>query len=60
VADTMRAFRLTQWQQPPEIVEIEIPDPAAGEVRIKVAGNGLCQSDLHMPELPAAMEQFMG
>jgi propanol-preferring alcohol dehydrogenase len=60
VADTMRAFRLTQWQQPPEIVEIKIPEPAAGEVRIKVAGNGLCQSDLHMPELPAAMEQFMG
>jgi len=60
LADTMRAFRMMQWQQPPEIVEIEVPEPGSGEVRIKVAGNGLCQSDLHMPELPAAMEQFMG
>jgi len=56
----MRAFRMTQWQQPPEIVEIEVPEPGPGEVRIKVAGNGLCQSDLHMRDLPAAMEQFMG
>jgi alcohol dehydrogenase, propanol-preferring len=60
LADTMRAFRMTQWQQPPELVEIETPEPGPGQVRIKVAGNGLCQSDLHMPEVPAAMEQFMG
>lgn len=60
MADTMRAFRMTQWQAPPELVEIEVPEPGPGQVRIKVAGNGLCQSDLHMPELPAAMEQFMG
>lgn len=60
LTDTMRAFRMTQWQQPPELVEIEVPEPGPGEVRIKVAGNGLCQSDLHMPELPAAMEQFLG
>lgn len=60
MTQTMRAFRMTQWQQPPELVEIERPEPGPGEVRIKVAGNGLCQSDLHMPEVPAAMEQFMG
>lgn len=58
VPDTMRAFRLTRWQAPPELVEIPIPDPGPGEVRIKVAGNGLCQSDLHMPELPPAMEHL--
>lgn len=51
---------MTAWQSPPELVEIDVPEPGPGEVRIKVAGNGLCQSDLHMPELPAAMEQFMG
>lgn len=60
MANTMRAFRMIEWQRPPEIVEIEVPEPGPGEVRIKVAGNGLCQSDLHMPELPAAMEQFLG
>jgi len=60
LADTMRAFRMTQWQSPPELVELDVPEPGPGEVRIKVAGNGLCQSDLHMPELPAAIEQFMG
>ncbi len=51
---------MTQWQQPPEIVEIDVPEPGPGELRIKVAGNGLCQSDLHMPEIPSVMEQLMG
>lgn len=60
MADTMRAFRMTEWQQPPELVEVAIPEPSPGQVRVKVAGNGLCQSDLHMPDVPAAMEQFMG
>jgi propanol-preferring alcohol dehydrogenase len=60
LTDTMRAFRMTHWQQPPEVVEIEVPEPERGAVRIKVAGNGLCQSDLHMTHLPAAMERFLG
>ncbi len=58
--DTMRAFRMTAWQAPPELVEIPVPEPGPGEVRIKVAGNGLCQSDLHMPELPDAMGKILG
>ena len=57
---TMRAFRMLKWQEPPALVEIDVPEPAPGEVRIKVAGNGVCQSDLHMPHLPAVMEQFLG
>jgi alcohol dehydrogenase, propanol-preferring len=57
---TMRAFRMLKWQEPPELVEIALPEPGPGEVRIKVAGNGVCQSDLHMPHLPPALEKFLG
>jgi alcohol dehydrogenase, propanol-preferring len=57
---TMRAFRMLKWQEPPELVEIDLPEPGPGEVRIKVAGNGVCQSDLHMPHLPPALEKFLG
>jgi propanol-preferring alcohol dehydrogenase len=57
---TMRAFRMLKWQEPPALVEIDRPEPGPGEIRIKVAGNGVCQSDLHMPHLPAVMEQFLG
>ncbi|MCA9502875.1 MAG: alcohol dehydrogenase catalytic domain-containing protein [Myxococcales bacterium] len=57
---TMRAFRMVEWQKPPELVEIPVPEPGPGQVRVKVAGNGLCQSDLHMPHLPDALGQFMG
>jgi len=56
----MRAFRMLNWQEPPALEEIDLPEPGPGEIRIKVAGNGLCQSDLHMPQLPAAMEELMG
>lgn len=44
----MRAYRLAEWGRPPEMVELPLPAPGPGEVRLKVAGNGLCQSDLHM------------
>lgn len=57
---TMRAFRMLRWQEPPSLVEIDRPEPGPGEIRIKVAGNGVCQSDLHMPHLPAVMEKFLG
>jgi alcohol dehydrogenase, propanol-preferring len=57
---TMRAFRMLKWQEPPELVEVDLPEPGPGEVRIRVAGNGVCQSDLHMPHLPPALEKFLG
>jgi alcohol dehydrogenase, propanol-preferring len=57
---TMRAFRMLKWQEPPSLVEIDLPEPGPGEIRIKVAGNGVCQSDIHMPHLPAALEQLLG
>ena len=45
---------------PLELSERPDPEPGPGEVRIRVAGNGVCQSDLHMPQLPAIMEKFLG
>ena len=58
MSDPMRAFRIVEWQKPPELVEIPIPEPGPGQVRIKVAGNGLCQSDLHMSHVPSGMEHM--
>jgi propanol-preferring alcohol dehydrogenase len=49
----MKAVRLTRWQSPPELCDV--PDPAAesGAVVLRVAGAGLCHSDLHLMHWPA-------
>jgi propanol-preferring alcohol dehydrogenase len=52
VSDTMLAYRLLEWQQPPQLVEIDVPSVGAGQVLVEVKGNGLCHSDLSMMELP--------
>src|SRR6266540_421744 len=58
----MRAAQVTRPGGPFEIVEREIPQPAAGQVRIKVQACGICHSDslvkeghwpgLHYPRVP--------
>lgn len=48
----MKAVRLVRWQAEPELREIEVPEPGAGEVLIKVAAAGLCHSDLHVIDWP--------
>ncbi|MBM7518492.1 alcohol dehydrogenase catalytic domain-containing protein [Nocardioides nitrophenolicus] len=50
---TMRALRLTAWGAPPELVELPVPEPAAGEVLLRVEAAGLCHSDLHIMDAPA-------
>jgi len=45
---TMQAVQLVQWKHAPEVREVPDPDPAPGEVVIKVAGAGACHSDLHL------------
>lgn len=57
---TMPAYRLTRWEHPPELVEMEIPRPGGGEVLVKVAGNGLCHSDLLMSQMPGAIGEAIG
>ncbi len=56
--DTMRAYQLVAWQQPPELREVPIPEPGPGEVLIKVAGAGACHSDLHLMEWPPGQMPF--
>ena len=48
----MKAYQMTGFQQLPEFREIDVPEPRAGQVLIKVAGAGACHSDLHLVERP--------
>lgn len=48
----MRAYRLSAWQQPPQLREVEMPEPGPGQVLIKVGGAGACHSDLHLMDWP--------
>jgi propanol-preferring alcohol dehydrogenase len=48
----MRAVRLTRWQSPPELCEVPEPVPGPGAVLLRVAGAGLCHSDLHLMHWP--------
>ncbi len=49
----MRAVQLVEWQQDPQVREVPIPRPGPGQVLIKVAGAGVCHSDLHVIDWPA-------
>jgi alcohol dehydrogenase, propanol-preferring len=55
VPDHMKAVRLTEWESPPEVTDIPVPEPGSGEVLLRVAGAGLCHSDLHVMEWPAGL-----
>jgi len=44
----MKAYRLTGWKQGGQFADVPVPEPGAGEVRIKVGGAGICHSDLHI------------
>ena len=54
----MEAYRLIEWQQPPELVEVPVPEPGPGEVLVKIGGAGLCHSDLHLMDWPAGALPF--
>jgi propanol-preferring alcohol dehydrogenase len=56
----MTAYRLLEWERPPELVEVAVPSPGRGEVLVKVAGNGLCHSDLAMAQIPAVFGEALG
>src|SRR3954453_15704386 len=50
----MRAYRLLGWQQP-GLPEVPQPQPAAGEVLVRVGGVGLCHSDVLFLDSPAGV-----
>lgn len=56
----MKAFRMHAWQQEPSLVEIDEPVPGPGQIRIKVAGNGICQSDLYMQTMSPEVAEGLG
>lgn len=56
----MEAYRLVEWQRPPELVEVAVPEPGPGEILVEVAGCGLCHSDLTMVEMPGAVGEALG
>lgn len=45
---TMRAAQLVVYKQPLEIREVPVPEPRGENVLIRIAGSGLCHSDLHI------------
>ena len=46
----MRAFQLSAIDTRPELVDLPVPDPAPGEVRLKIAACGLNFADLLMAQ----------
>lgn len=44
----MRAAVIPEWGSPFELVDIDTPEPGAGEVRVRIGGSGACHSDLHV------------
>jgi propanol-preferring alcohol dehydrogenase len=56
---TMPAYRLLGWGEPARFVDVDVPDPRHGEALVRVAGVGLCHSDIYMMEAPASRFPFM-
>jgi D-arabinose 1-dehydrogenase-like Zn-dependent alcohol dehydrogenase len=46
----MRVFQVPKAKEPFQLVEREIPEPAAGSVRVKVQACGICHSDEYAKE----------
>jgi len=56
----MMAWRLTQFAQPAQLQEVEVPRPGPGEVLVRVAGNGLCHSDVGLMDPGAVVPPLPG
>lgn len=53
----MKALQYRAIGKPPEVVEIETPEPGPGQVRLKVTAAGVCHSDEFIMSLPE--EQYI-
>ncbi|MEX1217478.1 MAG: alcohol dehydrogenase catalytic domain-containing protein [Acidimicrobiales bacterium] len=60
MTEMMKAYRIVEWEHPPELTEAPILEPGPGEVLVEVAGNGLCHSDIGMALAPAAFMEPLG
>jgi propanol-preferring alcohol dehydrogenase len=54
----MKAYRLVEWGRAPEFCEVSVPEPGLGEVLIRVAGAGLCRTDIELIDQRAGQEPF--
>jgi alcohol dehydrogenase, propanol-preferring len=50
----VKAFRIPAWGESGELTEVAVPAPRAGEVLLRVEAAGICHSDLHVLDAPAA------
>lgn len=57
---TMRAYRVPGWGRPAGFEEVPVPEPGPGQVLVRVAGTGLCHSDLGMQQMPEETCVAMG
>ena len=60
MGETMKAYRIVEWQHPPELTEAPVPEPGPGQVVVEVAGNGLCHSDIGMAQMPGDIASSVG
>ncbi|MBG0565077.1 alcohol dehydrogenase catalytic domain-containing protein [Actinoplanes aureus] len=56
----MRAYRMTGWGEPSRATTVPVPAPGPGEVLVRVAGCGLCRSDLTMRRMPQVVGEKLG
>jgi alcohol dehydrogenase, propanol-preferring len=49
---TMTAYQIVEWGEPARFTEVEVPRPGPGEVLLRVAGVGLCHSDILFLDAP--------
>ena len=58
----MKAAVLHNYQEPLKIESVDLMEPQAGEVLIKVAASGICHSDLHVMkgDLPMPIPVILG
>ena len=48
----MKAVQYREIGKGPEVVDIDVPEPGAGQIRLKVTAAGLCHSDWFVMDLP--------
>ncbi|WP_164737293.1 alcohol dehydrogenase catalytic domain-containing protein [Georgenia sp. SYP-B2076] len=50
---SMQAYQIVEWGKPPEYREVSVPEPGAGQLLVKMAGAGLCRTDLNIIKSPS-------
>lgn len=54
----MKAVQYREIGKGPELVDIEVPEPGPGQIRLKVTAAGLCHSDWFVMDMPEELYTF--